>query len=82
MTSRESIAIPDVAATTGSDVHVSETIRLKLEALQQKLGADSIDSALDKSLNIAYFVADTLEDPDSKLLVERNGRYQELRGIA
>jgi hypothetical protein len=54
----------------------------KLRMLQQKLGTDDLDSALDKSLNIANYVADTVSDPDSKLLVERQGRYTELKEIA
>ena len=54
----------------------------KLEILKGKLGTDDINTALDKSLNIANFVADTVNDESSKLLVERNGKYTELKGIA
>jgi hypothetical protein len=54
----------------------------KLRMLQQKLGADDLNAALDKSLDIANYVADTVNDPDSKLLVERQGRYTELKEIA
>ncbi len=61
---------------------LSPSVLSKLRILQEKLGADDLDSALDKSLNIANFVADTVSDPDSKLLVERQGEYTELKGIA
>ncbi len=54
----------------------------KLQILKQKLGADDIEAALDKSLNIANFVADTVNDSSSKLLVERDGKFTELKGIA
>lgn len=54
----------------------------KLEILKSKLGTDDISSALDKSLNIANFIADTVNDRDSKLLVERDGKYVELKSIA
>jgi hypothetical protein len=54
----------------------------KLRVLQQKLGTTDLDTALEKSLNIANYVADTVKDPDSKLLVEREGRYTELKEIA
>ncbi len=54
----------------------------KLETLKRKLGTDDIGVALEKSLNIANFVADTVNDRESKLLVERGGKYTELKGIA
>ena len=54
----------------------------KLEALKGKLGTDDINVALEKSLNIANFVADTVNDRNSKLLVKRDGKYTELEGIA
>ena len=60
----------------------SADVVTKLRILQQKLGAEDLDTALDKSLNIANFVADTVSDPQSKLLVEREGKYTELKGIA
>ena len=61
---------------------LSPTVISKLRILQEKLGADDLDAALDKSLNIANFVADTVGDPQSKLLVEREGKFTELKGIA
>ncbi len=54
----------------------------KLRILQGKLGADDLESTLDKSLNIANFVADTVSNPESKLLVERQGKFTELSEIA
>ena len=62
-------------------VNISDTVISKLKALQEKLGTDNLDAALDKSLNIAYFVAGKIEDPESKLLVVHKGKYQEVEGI-
>lgn len=59
-----------------------ESITAKLQILQEKLGAEDLDSALDKSLNIANYIADRISDPKSKILVERDGKYTELKGIA
>jgi hypothetical protein len=59
-----------------------ENITAKLQILQEKLGADDLDSALDKSLDIANYIADKISDPESKLLIERHGKYTELKGIA
>ncbi len=65
-----------------SATHFSPEIISKLQILQQKLGADDLDAALTKSLNIANFVADTVHDQGSKLLVERDGKFTELKEIA
>ena len=59
-----------------------ENITAKLQILQEKLGADDLDSALDKRLDIANYIADKISDPESKLLIERHGKYTELKGIA
>ncbi len=61
---------------------LSENVMSKLRILQEKLGADDLESTLEKSLNIANFVADTVSNPESKLLVERQGKFTELREIA
>jgi hypothetical protein len=53
----------------------------KLRILQDKLGAADLETALDKSLNIANYVADTVSDSGSKLLVERQGKFTELTGV-
>lgn len=61
---------------------LSPDVVSKLEILKNKLGANDIGTALDKSLNIANFIADTVNDRDTKLLVERDGKYVELKSIA
>jgi hypothetical protein len=65
-----------------STADLSPTVVLKLQILQKKLGADDLETALDKSLNIANFVADTMHDPSKKLLVERDGKLKELLEIS
>ncbi len=64
-----------------STADLSPTVVLKLQILQEKLGADDLEAALNKSLDIANFVADTMHDPSRKLLVERNGKYQQMTTI-
>ena len=54
----------------------------KLAVLQKKLGTDDLQSALDKSLNIANYITDTVNDPNSKLLVETDGKFTELSSIS
>jgi hypothetical protein len=61
---------------------ISDLAAAKLRVLQEKLGVDDLEAALDKSLNIANFVADTVKDKQSKLLVESDGKFTELRDIA
>lgn len=56
-------------------------LQQKLAMLQQKLGTDDLESALNKSLNIANYIADTVNDPRRKLLVETDGTYTELSSI-
>ena len=63
-------------------VQISDRTLEKLQVLKEKLKTEDLDSALDKSLNIANYVADTVSDEDSKLLVEKQGKYTELTGIA
>ncbi len=53
----------------------------KLEYLQQQLNTPDLASALNKSLEIANYVADTISDPKTKLLVEQGGKLQEVTGI-
>lgn len=60
---------------------LSDRMRQKLLVLQEKLGTQDLESTLDKSLNIANYVADTVSDSDSKLLVERQGKFTELTGV-
>ncbi len=51
----------------------------KLKIVQRELGAYDLNAALDKSLNIAHYVAGVLADPEKKLLVERRGKYLRLK---
>lgn len=71
----------DKSSETGME-GLPESTLSKLRILQKKLRTADLDSALDKSLNIANYVADTVSDPASKLLVENEGKYTELKGIA
>ncbi len=57
-------------------------LQQKLAMLQQKLGTNDLESTLDKSLNIANYITDTVNDPRSKLLVETDGKYTELSSIS
>ena len=56
-------------------------LQAKLVALKEKLGTEDLESALDKSLNIANYVAETVKDPESKLLIERSGKFREFTNI-
>ena len=71
-----------MATASATLPEITPAIEAKLRALQEKLGADDLASALDKSLNIANFVAETVKDPNSKLLVESAGKFSEVKGIA
>ncbi len=64
-----------------STADLSPTVVLKLQILQQKLGVTDLVSALDKSLDIANFIADTVHDPSSKLIVEHDGKFELLHKI-
>jgi hypothetical protein len=61
---------------------ITDTIMQKIASLQRTLHVESLEEALDKSLNIAHFVAETINDRDAKLLVERRGRLTQLKEIA
>jgi len=63
-------------------IQISPDTLKKLKILQGQLGVDDLNAALDKSLDIAHFVAETLDDPERKLLVEQRGKFQELKGLA
>lgn len=69
------------STTTPSPMMLPDEFRNKLEVLKNKLGSSNLSEALDKSLNIANFVADTVKDPATKLLVEQDGKYTELYDI-
>ncbi len=63
-------------------LEVSEELIEKLSIVQKELDAASVEKALDQSLNMAHFVAETINNPETKLLVQRKGKYQELKGFA
>ncbi len=65
-----------------STAELSPALLSKLQIMQKKLGASDIESTIDKSINMAYFIAENINDPQSKVLVERNGKYQELKGFS
>ena len=70
-----------MASTQTALPEFSPAITAKLRALQQKLGAHDLESTLDKSLNIATFIADTVHSPERKLLLEADGEFMELKSI-
>lgn len=78
------MAAPSPESVTTEQVLASlpEVTLSKLRLLEQKLGVQTLDEALEKSLEIANYVADTVSDPNTKLLVERQGRFTELKEIA
>lgn len=61
---------------------ISSDVLQKLQIVQQQLGAKDLNSALDTSLDYVHFVLDTLNDPASKLLIERNGEFREVKGFS
>ncbi len=60
---------------------LSADVIQKLEIVQKRLGAKDLNAALDTSLDYAYFVLKTLADPGAKLLVERDGKFNEVKGF-
>lgn len=50
----------------------------KFAQLASKLGPDE-ETALGKVLDIADYILQTVEDPNSKLLVEQDGKFTQLR---
>jgi hypothetical protein len=73
--------ITNEQAAEASQPTLDERTLAKLRILQSKLGTQDLETALDKSLNIANYVADTVNDSGSKLLVEHQGKFTELSGI-
>ena len=61
---------------------LSPALMSKLQILQRKLGASDIVSTIDQSINMAYFIAENINNPQSKILVERDGKFQELKGFS
>jgi hypothetical protein len=64
-----------------STADLSPNVVTKLQILKDKLGADDLETALNKGLDIANFIADAIHDPSRKLLVERDGKYRQLTSI-
>ena len=56
-------------------------LQAKLEYLQQQLNTPDLATTLDKSLEIANYFCDAIRDPDTKLLLEQNGKLKEVTGI-
>jgi len=87
---RKMIVLPSNAARfvmqteelSANVITLSPNVLKKLLVFQEELGADDLNAVIDKSLNIAHFVTETLVDPKNKLLIERNGRLQEFKGFA
>ena len=61
---------------------LSADVLQKLEIVQKQLGAKDLNSALDLSLDYAHFVLKTLNNPETKLLVERRGNLTEVKGFS
>ena len=59
-----------------STEQLSSEVLTKLQIMKEELGAENLDAALNKSLSIAHYVSDILKDSKSKLLVERNGKFE------
>ena len=53
----------------------------KLEYLQQQLKTPDLATTLDKSLEIANYFCGAISDPDTKLLLEQDGKLKEVTGI-
>jgi hypothetical protein len=64
------------------EITVTDEVQAKLKIIQQKLGVSDTDEALNKILDIANYITDTVNDPASKLLVEREGKFKQLYKIA
>jgi len=62
-------------------IEVSDSLLEKIEDMRVRLGVKDREAVLEKSLNIAHFVAETIKDPESKLLLERRGKYTWLQEI-
>ena len=53
----------------------------KLEYLQQQLKTPDLPSTLDRSLEIANYVAQCIIDPNTKLLIKQGDQVNEITGI-
>ncbi len=65
-----------------STFDLSSDVLQKLQIVQEQLGAKDLNSALDMSLDYAHFVLQTLKNPETKLLVERDGKLRQIKGLS
>lgn len=68
--------------TISPEVEASLNLEAKLKVLKEKLRSEDLVSALNDSLALANYIADALNDPQRKLLVEKDGRFVQLRAVA
>ena len=68
--------------TISPEVEASLNLEAKLKVLKEKLRSEDLVSALNDSLALANYIADALNDPERKLLVEKDGRFVQLRAVA
>ncbi len=64
------------------EVEASINLEAKLKVLQEKLRSKDLVSALNDSLALANYVADAMNDPERKLLIEKNGKFIQLQPAA
>lgn len=70
------------AFTISPEVEASINLEAKLKVLQEKLRSKDLVAALNDSLALANYVADAMNDPDRKLLIEQNGKFVQLQPAA
>ena len=68
--------------TISPEVEASIQLEAKLKVLQEKLRSKDLVSALNDSLALANYVADAMNDPERKLLIEKDGKFIQLQPAA
>lgn len=68
--------------TLTPEVESSINLEAKLKVLQGKLRSKDLVAALNDSLALANYVADAMNDPDRKLLIEKDGKFVQLQPAA
>lgn len=66
---------------TNAVVNAVPNLQEKLEYLQQQFNTPDLPSTLDRSLEIANYVAQCIIDPNTKLLVKQGDQVNEITGI-
>lgn len=66
---------------TNAVVNAVPQLQEKLEYLQQQLNTPDLPSTLNRSLEIANYVAQCIIDPNTKLLIKQGDRVNEITGI-